>query len=73
MKFILTMYVCSAIAQQCGAGIIKGTEYKDFNDCLQNGYSESQLFLSKISPEEINKHQILTKFSCTQKEIGEGV
>ena len=72
MKFILTMYVCSAIAQQCGSGIIKGTEYKDFNDCLKNGYSESQLFLSKISPEEINKHQILIKFSCTE-QIGKGV
>ena len=66
------MYVCYAIAKQCGSGIIKGTEYKDFNNCLQNGYSESQLFLSKISPEEINKHQILIRFSCTE-QIGKGV
>ena len=37
MKFMLTMYICSAIAQQCGTGIIKPTEYKDWNECLQNG------------------------------------
>jgi len=66
MKFILTMYVCSAIAQQCGPGVIKPIEYKDWNDCLQNGYSESQLFLAKYTPEQINEYQMLTKFTCTE-------
>ena len=66
MKFILTMYICSAIAQQCGPGIIKPIEYKDWNDCLQNGYSESQLFLAKYTPEQINEIQLLTKFTCIQ-------
>ena len=72
MKFILTMYICSAIAQQCSPGIITNTEYKDFNGCLQNGYSESQLILLKYKPEEINEYQILTKFTCTESK-GEGV
>ena len=68
MKFILTMYICSAIAQQCGAPIVKTTEYNDWNDCLQNGYSESQLFLAKYTPEQINEYQMLTKFTCTESK-----
>ena len=67
MKFILTMYICSAIAQQCSPGILKPTEYKDWNDCLQNGYSESQMILNNYTIEEINKYQILTKFTCIEK------
>lgn len=68
MKFILTMYICSAIAQQCSSGITNGTEYDNWNDCLQNGYSESQLFLAKYTPEQINEIQLLTKFSCTESK-----
>jgi hypothetical protein len=67
MKFILTMYICSAIAQQCSPGILKPTEYKDWNDCLQNGYSESQMILNNYTIEEINKYEILTKFTCIKK------
>ncbi len=67
MKFILTMYICSAIAQQCSPGILKPTEYKDWNDCLQNGYSESQMIFNNYTIEEINKYQILTKFTCIEK------
>jgi len=61
------MYICSAIAQQCSPGILKPTEYKDWNDCLQNGYSESQMIFNNYTIEEINKYQILTKFTCIEK------
>jgi hypothetical protein len=61
------MYICSAIAQQCSPGILKPTEYKDWNDCLQNGYSESQMILNNYTIEEINKYEILTKFTCIKK------
>ena len=67
MKFILTMYICSAIAQQCSPGIIKPGQYNDWNDCLQKGYFESKLILNKYTTEQINKHQILTKFACIQQ------
>jgi len=68
MKFILTMYICSAIAQQCGAPIVKATEYNDWNDCLQNGYSESQLILANYTAEQINQYQMLTKFTCIEQQ-----
>ena len=48
MKFILTMYICSAIAQQCSPGIIKPGQYNDWNDCLQKGYFESKLILNEV-------------------------
>jgi len=68
MKFILTMYICSAIAQQCGAPIVKTTEYNDFNDCLQNGYSKSQLILANYTAEQINQYQMLIKFTCIEQQ-----
>ena len=62
------MYICSAIAQQCGAPIVKTTEYNDFNDCLQNGYSKSQLILANYTAKQINQYQMLIKFTCIEQQ-----
>jgi len=65
MKFILTIYICSAIAQQCGEPIVKNTKYNSWNDCIKDGYNQSMLLLDNFTIDEMNKFQTMTKFTCT--------
>lgn len=67
MKFILTIYICSAIAQQCGDPITINNKYKDWNDCIKDGYSQSMLFLNEFTIDQMNEFQTMTKFTCTNQ------
>tara|TARA_R100000541_G_scaffold48578_1_gene55656 strand:- start:562 stop:777 length:216 start_codon:yes stop_codon:yes gene_type:complete len=71
MKFILTIYICSAIAQQCGNPIIIDTKYNNWNDCIKDGYNKSILLLNKFTIDEMNEFQTMTKFTCSI--IGEDI
>jgi hypothetical protein len=75
MKFFLTIYVCSVIAQQCAELPIEKHDYKRFYDthyeCVQKGLGESYsiLFDGKIfDPEQVKSLELYTNFMCQKVE-----
>tara|TARA_R100001079_G_C4368385_1_gene117996 strand:+ start:31 stop:276 length:246 start_codon:yes stop_codon:yes gene_type:complete len=64
MKFILTMVICSQVANTC----IPPHQYHElFNnayDCMIKGYELSKDKTIEIGPEEVNKYNIYIKFGC---------
>ena len=64
MKFLLTIIMCSSVAQTCLTPHTFIETYEDSYDCLMNGYSKSIEKMEEIGREEINKHGIYLKFDC---------
>ncbi len=40
-------------------------KFNDIYDCMQFGYEESHKKLEHIGREEVNKHGIFVRFTCT--------
>jgi hypothetical protein len=75
MKFFLTIYVCSVVAQQCAELPIEKHDYKRFYgthyECVQKGLGESYsiLFDGKIfDPEQVKSLELYTNFMCQKVE-----
>jgi hypothetical protein len=64
MKFLLTIFLCSTVANTCLTPHTFTEVYDDGYDCLMDGYSKSIEKMEEIGREEINKHGIYLKFDC---------
>jgi hypothetical protein len=71
MKFFLTIYVCSVVAQQCAELPIEKHDYKRFYDthygCVQKGLGESYSILFDgdiFTPEQVESLELYTNFMC---------
>ena len=65
MSYLLTIYMCSALANQCLQHFTFPTQYSDSYSCMVDGYKKSMDKTIDIGAEEVNKHQIYIKFECT--------
>ena len=65
MKFILTFIFCSGMANSCLPPVQHPGSYKDLYTCLDAGYKESIVQLSKIGPTDVNEKRIFIKFYCS--------
>ena len=65
MKFILTFIFCSGMANSCLPPAQHPGSYKDLYTCLDAGYKESIVQLSKIGPTDVNEKRIFIKFYCS--------
>ena len=75
MKFFLTIYICSVVAQQCAELPIEKHDYKRFYDthyeCVQKGLGESYsiLFDGEIfDSEQVESLELYTNFMCQKVE-----
>lgn len=66
MKFVLIMYICSVVANQCGDGIKDPIAYDTHKDCAIAGYTKSLEVLSEMDDDSINKNKLFFSFTCTQ-------
>tara|TARA_R100001079_G_scaffold1383_1_gene926 strand:- start:178 stop:438 length:261 start_codon:yes stop_codon:yes gene_type:complete len=79
MKFLLTIFLCSTVANTCLTPHTFTQTYVDSYDCLMDGYVKSIEKMEEIGREEINKHGIYLKFDCQpyilpeKKPIGQPV
>jgi hypothetical protein len=71
MKFFLTIYVCSVIAQQCTELPIEKHDYKRFYgthyECVQKGLGESYSILFDdgiFNVEQIESLRLYPSFTC---------
>ena len=71
MKFFLTIYVCSVVAQQCAELPIEKHDYKRFYnthyECVQKGLGESYSILFDgdiFNVEQVESLELYTNFMC---------
>ena len=64
MKFLLTIIMCSSMAQTCLTPHTFDETYGDSYDCLMDGYQKSLDKMKEIGRKEVNKHGIYLKFDC---------
>ena len=68
MKFLLTIVMCSSVAQTRLTPHTFPNSYGDSYDCLMDGYQKSINKMKEIGEEEVNKHNIYIRFTCTPQE-----
>ena len=65
MKFVLSLLICSQLAGECMPPFDWEETFNSQYDCLLFGYEESINKMKEIGREEVNKHGIVIKFSCS--------
>jgi len=71
MKFLLTIYICSAISGDCYTGPQYPKVFDDHHDCVRAGLSESYEIIyaeGNFTKEQINKTQVYPRFTCLPKK-----
>ena len=66
MKFVLTMIMCSAVANKCLPPLNVDKVYNDSYDCMLDGYKLALDKTIEIGREDINENRIYIKFGCNE-------
>ena len=65
MKILLTLIICSFTSGACLPPYEWPVQYNDMYDCFQAGYENSFKRMEMLGRDEVNKHQIYIRFTCT--------
>ena len=65
MKFILTLIICSQVAGTCMTPYPWPASFESQYDCMIFGYEESLNKMQEIGRQEVNKHNVYIRFTCT--------
>ena len=65
MKILLSLIICSSMAGECMPPYPWPDTFDTKYDCLHFGYEESIRKLEQIRREDINKHGMYIRFTCT--------
>ena len=65
MKFILTLIICSQVAGTCMTPYPWPDSFESQYDCMIFGYEESLNKMQEIGRQEVNKHNVYIRFTCT--------
>ena len=68
MKFLLTVIMCSGVANTCLPPFQVDQKFDGLYNCLMSGYAESVAKIEEIGQEKINTNLIHIKFYCTPIE-----
>ena len=69
MKFVLALIICSQTQGVCMPPYQWPTTFNSQYDCLMFGYEESMNKMEQIGRDEINKHNMFIRFTCTPEQI----
>ena len=70
IKFILFMWLCSGVANDCQRIVVPYTTFDSYRDCSLYGYEHTVTILNNMPEKEIEKWKIHTRFSCkTERTI----
>ena len=64
MKILLSLIICSQVANTCMEPYPWPEQFNTTYDCMMFGYEESMSKMIEIGREEVNKHNIYIKFTC---------
>ena len=65
MKILLSLVICSQVAGTCLQPFEWPERFNTQYDCLMYGYEESMKKMQELGPEEVNKHNMFIRFTCT--------
>ena len=68
MKILLSLVICSQVAGTCLQPYEWPKGFDTQYDCLMFGYEESKKKMQEIGREEINKHNMFIRFTCTPQQ-----
>ena len=68
MKILLTLIICSQVANTCMPPYPWPDAFNTTYDCMLFGYEESLKKMKEIGKEEVNKHNIYIRFTCNPEE-----
>ena len=68
MKFLLSLIICSQVANTCMPPYQWPEQFNSSYDCMMFGYEESMNKMEEIGRTEANKHGIYVKFYCKSVE-----
>lgn len=66
MKIMLTIVMCSTLANTCLEPYTYPKVYNTYYDCLLDGYQKSLDKTKEIGRQETNQFQIYSKFGCIE-------
>ena len=69
MKIILTLIIPSHSANTCLPPHEWPKKFNDMYDCMNAGYEEANKKMIEIGREEVNKHQVYIRFTCTETSV----
>jgi len=64
-KIVLTLLICSQVANTCLEPYPWPTTFDSQYDCLIYGYEESKNKMQEMGKEDVNKYNMFIKFYCT--------
>ena len=70
MKFVLILYICSMVSNECQQSIISGYQFDSHNECVFSGYGVAQNKFKNLEETEdfekdyIEQEQLAVKFEC---------
>ena len=68
MKILLSLIICSQVANTCMPPYPWPQTFDTTYDCMLFGYEESLKKMKEIGREEVNKHNIYIRFTCNPEE-----
>jgi hypothetical protein len=68
MKILLTLIICSQVANTCMPPYPWPETFNTTYDCMIFGYEESLKKMEEIGRQEVNKHNIYIRFTCNPEE-----
>mgnify|MGYP003144258115 FL=1 len=68
-KFILTMFICSAIeGNQCKLMPTPINQFKTYHECAYYGYDFSSILLREFDVNFVDTYRTYTAFSCKENQ-----
>jgi hypothetical protein len=68
MKILLSLIICSQVAGTCLEPYPWPDKFDTQYDCMIFGYEESLNKMQQLGREEVNKHNIYLRFTCTPEQ-----
>jgi hypothetical protein len=66
MKFMLVMYACSVIANECGTPMQDPKLYNSYKECALASYALATEVMTSINDAVVNKDKLFFGFSCVE-------
>ena len=72
MKYVLILYMCSMISNQCPSSTISGYQFNTYFDCVNAGYGVAQQTYNNLKELEdwdkqyINENKIVIRVECKE-------
>jgi|TARA_R100000479_G_scaffold136713_1_gene73312 hypothetical protein len=74
-KFVLILYLCSTISNQCPTQTLPGYSFDTHASCVEYGYRAAHSTFKALtdyeefSPERVEKQRLAVKFECKEVKL----